>query len=422
MDQGSIVVPILSVFILIAISAFFSGSETGLIGVAREKIHALKMEGNRRAETLSRLREDPERLIGAILLGNNVVNIAASSIATALAIRLVGESGVVYATLAMTLLVLVFAEVLPKTYAVRNAEQVALAVAPVFVLITRVFAPMTLAVQAIVNIVINAITHEPAQSVTGTSALRGAIDMYHEEGEVHSDDRFMLSGIIDLEVTDVRDIMIHRSDMVSANIDLPTKEVAGIIADCTHTRLPIWEGDNNRFIGVLHTKDFFRAMHLHDGDIDTLDIRPILRELMYAPESTKLKNQLAAFKKSRKHFALVVDEFGSVSGIVTLEDVLEEVVGEIEDEHDLRETNHIERFDDGSYAIDGDVTLREIEKSLGWEFPASDASTLAGVIMEAAQSIPQCDEVIELEHFMVKVISRTENKIDRIKIRVKSEQ
>lgn len=421
MDQGSIVVPLISVFILIAISAFFSGSETGLIGVAREKIHALKMDGNRRAETLSRLREDPERLIGAILLGNNVVNIAASSIATALAIRLVGEAGVVYATLAMTVLVLVFSEVLPKTYAVRNAEQVALAVAPIFVLITRIFAPLTLAVQAIVNLVINAVTREPAPSVTGTNALRGAIDMYHEEGEVHSDDHFMLSGIIDLEVTDLRDIMIHRSDMVSANIDQPTQELARIITESSHTRLPIWEGDSNRFIGVLHTKDFFRAMHQHEGDPENLYVRAILRELMYAPESTKLKNQLAAFKRNRKHFALVVDEFGSVSGLVTLEDVLEEVVGEIEDEHDVSDTKRIEQLDDGSYAMDGDVSLREIEKTLGWNFPESEASTLAGVVMEAAQSIPQRDQVIELDHFMIKVIGRTENKIDRMQIRVKSE-
>lgn len=417
MEDVSVLLPLLIVFGLILMSGFFSGSETGLTAARQARIYKLKMEGNRRAIILSKLREDKERLIGAILLGNNVVNIAASAIATALAIKLFGDSGVVYATALMTVLVLVFAEVMPKTYAVRHAEKVALAVAPIFVLITKVLSPFTMAVHKIVNLVLNVLTSAPNDDMSGTEVLRGAIEMYHHEGGVLEDDKNMLSGIIDLEGTDVKKIMVHRNEMSTTSIDDPVSKIAAFAANSNHTRIPLWQGSSDKIVGILHAKDLFKATQNHKGDLDDLDIKAIIREPWYVPETNTLKNQLLAFRENRKHFALVVDEFGGLSGLVTLEDILEEVVGEIEDEHDHPELPTINKNKDGSYEVDGDVTLRDLKKILNWSFPDDDATTLAGLVMQLAQCIPDESAIFEMEDFMFQVIEKNENQLTRIKVR-----
>lgn len=417
MEEGSLLVPILTVLALILMSAFFSGSETGLTSVAKAKIYKLKMEGNRRAIILSKLREDKERLIGAILLGNNVVNIAASALATALAINLFGEAGVVYATILMTVLVLVFAEVMPKTYAVRHAEQVALAVAPIFVFITKILAPFTMAVHTVVNFVLNVLTTAPQDSMSGTDMLRGAIEMYHEEGEVKEEDRNMLSGIIDLEAVDVEQVMIHRSDMSTTSIDDPVSKIAAFVANSSHTRIPLWQGSTDNIAGILHAKDLFKAVQNHKGDIDELDIKVIVREPWYVPETTTLKNQLQAFRKHRRHFALVVDESGGLSGLVTLEDILEEVVGDIEDEHDLYDTHPMQKNKDGSYEVDGGMSIRDLNKILGWNFPDDESTTLAGLVMQRAQRIPEEGDIFEMEDLMFQVLGKSGTQLRRIKIR-----
>ncbi|WP_417317796.1 HlyC/CorC family transporter [Emcibacter sp.] len=416
-DSSSFTLPFLSVLGLIIVSAFFSGSETGLTGVTRAKIHKLKMEGNRRAILVSKLRENKERLIGAILLGNNVVNIAASAIATALAIRYVGEEGVIYATGIMTVLVLVFAEVLPKTYAVRHAEQVALAVAPLFVIITKILSPFTIAVQVIVDKVLALFSMAPPEEMSGVEVLRGAVDLYHEEGNVLTDDKDMLSGVFDLGETEVREIMIHRSDMVAVNIDEPAERIIDFMANCSHSRLPVWHHSPTNIIGLLHSKDVFKAVqNRKDGD-ETIDIKSLVRDPWFVPETITLKNQLKAFQEKQKHIAMIVDEFGSVSGLISLEDIIEEVVGEIEDEHDLPVEKKIQRFKNGSYNVDGDISIRDLNRELGWNLSDEDANTVAGYIMAAAQRIPEVDDVFEIGEFMFKVLAKDKTQITRVKIR-----
>jgi len=409
--------PLLSVFGLILLSAFFSGSETGLTSVARAKIHKLKMEGNKRAIVLSNLRKDKERLIGAILLGNNVVNIAASAIATALAIQYFGEGGVLYATAAMTVLVLVFAEVLPKTYAVRHAERVALTVAPIFVLITKVLAPFTLAVQAIVNRTINLFARGENTNMSGLELLRGAVDMYHEEGEVAKDHKNMVSGLLDLDDTDISEVMIHRRNMVAVSADEPIENIVNFVANSSHSRIPLWKDSPDKIIGILYTKDVFRAFRNHRGDLATLDLQPLIHEPWFVPESTILKNQLNAFRKKKRHFALVVDEFGSVSGIVTLEDILEEVFGEIEDEHDRPNQHRIDPALEGAFIVDGDMSVRDVNKALEWDLPDDEATTVAGIVLAEAQLIPEVGELFEVGDFMFEVIEKDGTQLTRIQIR-----
>ncbi len=417
MEDSSFLMSILSVLGLILLSAFFSCSETGITCITRAKIHKLKMEGNKRAIALSKLREDKERLIGAILLGNNIVNIAASAIATALAIRYIGESGVAYATAVMTILVLVFAEVLPKTYAVRNAEKVALFVVPIFVLITKVLSPFTKAVQGIVNATLGMFSSEATESMSGVEVLRGAVDMYHEEGNVLKEDKDMLRGILDLEAIEIEDIMIHRSDMVSVNIDAPIKTIFRDIAKSSYSRVPLWKGSPENIVGVVHTKDIFKALENHAGDLDKLDIKTLLQKPWFVPKTTTLKNQLKAFRDNHRHFALVVDDFGSINGLVTLEDIIEEIVGDIEDEHDEPNHSRIRKYKNGTYNVDGDVSIRDLNREMGWILSDDDATTVAGLVLSSAQRIPEIDETFEVQNFLFKVLKKEGAQITRIQIR-----
>ena len=417
MEELPILIPIAAVLGLILMSAFFSGSETGLTSISRSKIYKLKMDGNRRAVSVSKLHENKERLISAILLGNNVVNIAASSIATALAIQLTGEAGVLYATIVMTLLVLVFAEVLPKTYAVRHSQQVALAVAPFLEIVTKFLGPFTTAIQAFVNRVIALISSPPKDEMSGVDALRGAVEMYHQDGDVLTEDKDMLSGVFDLGDTEVEQVMIHRSDMSSLSIDQPLEEICKFVANSMHSRVPIWENAPDKIIGILHTKDLFKELQNRDEGSSPIDIRNIMREPWFVPETITLKNQLKAFQEQKKHIALVVDEFGSVTGMITLEDIIEEVVGEIDDEHDEPTQKRISRCKDGSYDVDGDLSIRDFNRELDWDLSDEDATTVAGYLMAEAQRIPELEEIFEVGELMFKVLERESNQITKIKIR-----
>ncbi len=404
------------VVFFIFLSAFFSGSETGLIGVTRAKIHKLKMEGHKRAQIVSKLREDKEGLIGAILLGNNLVNIAGSALATSLAIKMFGEKGVFWATGCMTIVVLIFAEVLPKTYAVRNSEKVALLVAPIFVVITKLLAPITKFVQIIVNVVLNIFSKPGVMDMTGVEVLRGAVDMYHEEGNVHKEDKDMLSGIFDLEETDVEEVMVHRTDIESVDIESPIENIIKFFVANSHSRIPLWRDNPDNIVGILHTKDLFKALQNSNGDAQKLDLNQMLREPWFVPETTTLKNQLRAFREKQQHIALVVDEFGGLTGLITLEDILEEVVGEIEDEHDMPNQRRFRKFRDGSVNLDGDMAIRDVNKHLDWNLSDEYATTVAGLVMHEAQKIPDIGEEIAVEERIFKILKKDGTQITRIKV------
>lgn len=416
MQESSIFIPFISILGLILFSAFFSGSETGLMSVTEAKIHKLKMEGNKRAATVSKLLEDKERLIGSILLGNNIVNIGASALATSLAISLVGESGVIYATAIMTILVLVFAEVMPKTYAVRNAQGVALAVAPLFVLITKLLSPVTIAVQIFVSKVIALISDENMDTMTGVEVLRGAVDMYHLEGNVSKEHKDMLSGVFDLQDITVEEVMIHRSDLNSISIDETNDKIISYIAESVHSRIPVWKGAPDQIIGFLYGKDIFRVVHNYKGDLEKLDLKKYIRTPWFVPESLTLKNQLKGFRERQEHIALVVDEYGSVTGMLTLEDILEEVVGEIDDEHDEPTDRRIKKMKDGTYNINGDITLRDLNRETEWALKDEEATTLAGYIFAHAQTIPEVGEEFEIGEFKFKILERENNQLTKIKV------
>jgi Mg2+/Co2+ transporter CorB len=407
-----------TIAILLVLSAFFSGSETALTAASPARMHTLEKQGDARARVVNVLFGQKDRLIGAILLGNNLVNILASALATSLLIGLVGEAGVVYATLGMTLLILIFAEVLPKTYAIHNADGVALRVAGTMRVVVRVFSPVTLAVQWIVRSVLTlfgvGIT-SPFGASLREEELRGAIELHTGEGEEDKHAREMLRSILDLADIDVEEIMTHRKNVATIDASQPTDKIVEEVLSSPYTRLPLWRDDPDNIVGVLHAKALLRAVHTKKTDLDQLDMVEIAHNPWFIPESTDLLAQLQAFRQRQEHFAIVVDEYGEVLGVVTLEDILEEVVGEIADEYDIKDEG-MRALRDGSVVVEGTVTIRDMNREFDWRLPDEEASTIAGLVLHEARRIPDTGQVFAFHGFRFEILRRQRNQITSIKV------
>ena len=404
--------------VLLVLSGLFSGSETALTAASQPRMHLLEKQGDRRAKIVTGLFAEKEKMIGAILLGNNLVNILASALATSLLIGFFGEAGVVYATGAMTVLVLIFGEVLPKTYAFQNADRLALAVAPFFRVAVTVLSPITHTINVIITTLMRLIgvkyggVEELSQA---QEALRGAIELHQGDAPEVRQERIMLRSILDLSDVDVGEVMHHRQDLGMVDADLPPSQIVEQIVDSPYTRLPLWRNDPDNIIGVLHAKALLRQVHLHRDDLDRIDIDAVTATPWFIPESTSLLDQLQAFRRRREHFALVVDEYGSLMGVVTLEDILEEIVGDISDEHDVVPVG-VRPQSDGSYLIDGRVTIRDLNRRFDWNLPDDDAATIAGLVIQIAQVIPDKGQIFTFAGFRFEVINRRGNRLASIRV------
>ena len=406
-----------SIFVLLCMSGFFSGSETALTAVSKARMHALEKKGNKRAGIVNKLRERKDRLIGALLLGNNLVNILASALATSVFIKLVGETGVVYATLIMTLLVLIFAEVMPKTYALLYSDRVAMAIAPVIKAIVTIFSPISEAIVHIVYFVlkrlgvdVNAI-HDSSEE-----ELRGAIELH--EGDTHEtwEQRAMLRSILDLAEVEVAEIMTHRKNMATIDADMPIDEIIRQVLDSPYTRLPIWRDNPDNIIGVIHAKWLMRELQNHEGDYKSFEVSSVAAPAWFIPDTTTLFDQLQMFREKKEHFALVVDEYGSLMGLVTLEDILEEIVGEIDDEHDVPVPG-VRPLPNGSYVVEGTVPIRDLNREFDWELPDNeDYSTLAGLVLYESKTIPTEGQIFNFHNFRFKVSKRMRNQITEMRV------
>ena len=403
---------------LLIASAFFSGSETALTAASRARMHRLDEAGNRRARIVTRLLASRERLIGAILLVYNLANIAASALATSLLLSLFGEVGVAYATAVMTVLVVLFAEVLPKTYAIVNADRMALAVAPLINFVVKVFAPITAAMQFLVRHTLRLFGANISDDVDVLSAheeIRGAINLHHKEGGVVKLDRDMLGGVLDLRELTVSDIMVHRTTMDAIDVDLPTEQVVDAALKSSHTRVPLWRGEREEIVGILHAKTLLRALREAGGDLGKLDIMSLATPPWFVPDSTSLKDQLNAFLKRKAHFAIVVDEYGEVMGLVTLEDIIEEIVGDITDETDI--ASIAARVQpDGSLIVDGSVPIRDVNRMMDWNIPDDEATTIAGLVIHKAQTIPDTGQIFTFQGFRFQVLRKSRNRIMALRI------
>lgn len=407
-----------AILVLLFLSGFFSGSETALTAASRARLFRLEKDGVKRALVVNQLINDRERLIGAILLGNNLVNILASALATSLFIAFFGQAGVVYATLVMTFLVLIFAEVLPKTYALSNPDKVAMSVAKPIKLIVSVFAPVVSAVQWIVRRTLKAwgISIDDTQSILSAhEEIRGTIELHQTEGAVIKRESDMLGAILDLRDMSVDDVMVHRKNMMMINIDLPVDVIVDQMLQSPYTRIPFWQENTENIVGILHAKDLLRAMNARHNDIENLDIKELLIKPWFVPETTNLFEQLNAFRKERKHFSVVVDEYGTLMGLVTLEDILEEIVGEISDEHDIS-VSGVRPAPNGTVYVDGDVTIRDLNRAMDWDLPDDEAVTIAGLVIHEAQTIPEPSQMFSYYGYRFEVLRKNRNQITALRI------
>jgi Mg2+/Co2+ transporter CorB len=409
---------ITTVLVCIVLSAVFAGSETALTASSRAAMLRLEKQGDRRAGVVNRLLETPERLISALLFGNNAVNVIASSLATGILVAWFGNRGVLYASVIMTFVIVVFAEVLPKTAAFNAPDRVALAVARPIDWLERVAMPVLAGIDALVRWILcrlGAAEGEGKSIISPHEELRGAVDLLHREGGVEKLDRDMLSGLLDLRDLTVSDVMIHRTEMVTICADDPPEEVIRTALESAVTRIPLWRGKPENIIGILHAKDLLRAIQQADGDLAKVDIAAVARPPWFVPDIRPLSDQLKAFRRRKMQLALVVDEYGEVEGLVTLEDILEEIVGDISDEHDVAVPG-VRPQPDGSVNVDGGVPIRDLNRAMDWNLPDEEATTIAGLVIHEARLIPEPGQTFTFHGFRFRVLRRHRNRITVLRI------
>lgn len=404
---------------LIGLSFLFSGTETGMTASSKARLHALAANGDERARTVERLTERKDRLVGALLIGNNLVNILASALATSVLLGIFGQNGVVYATIVMTVTLVIFSEILPKSLALARPEQFALFVSPFARLIVFLFGPLTALANGAVRLILSAfgvnLSRDEAM-LSPHEEIRGTVAVLHREGAFVKQDRDRLGGLLDLDELELADVMVHRTNMRSVNADDPPEAVVREMLQSPHTRMPLWKGSLDNIVGVLHAKDLLRALNDVGNDFSKIDVMKIATKPWFVPDTTTLLDQLNAFLRRKAHFAVVVDEYGEVEGLVTLEDILEEIVGEIADEHDL-EIQGVKQEADGSVVVDGSVPIRDLNRALDWTLPDDEATTIAGLVIHETQSIPDERQAFTFHGKRFVVMKRDKNRIARIRIR-----
>jgi Mg2+/Co2+ transporter CorB len=394
-----------AVLVLLLISAFSSMSETAITASSRARMHALETAGDKRAGVVNRLLALRDRLIGTILISNNIVNTASASLTTAVLLNLFGEVGIAYATVVVSVLIIVFAEVTPKTLAINNPDYYALKAARPLAILVKLLTPITILVEWTVRGLFRlfGVKLGGSAGVSASDEIRGQVDLLHKEGSVGKGERDMLGGLLDLEELEVSDVMIHRTKMRAIEADLPPEEIVREVLSSPYTRMPLWRGTPDNIVGVLHAKDLLRALDAVGGNAAQLDIDDLALEPWFVPDTTALKDQLKAFLKRKTHFALVVDEYGEVQGLVTLEDIIEEIVGDIKDEH-------------GAIQADGSVPIRDLNRIMDWRLPDEEATTIAGLVIHEARAIPDVGQAFTFYGYRFEVMRKQRNRITSLKI------
>ena len=408
-----------AIILMLVLSAIFNGSETALTAHSRARMHALEQEGNSRAKLVNTLLRNPEKLIGAVLLGNTLVDILAASLASGLAVILVGPAGVAYATGIMTLLIVIFSAVLPKTYALAFADRTALLLAPLMRVMIFVLAPLTNAIQFVVRQLLKLTPgkeDDAANILAAHEEIRGTIELKTMGGAVAKGDADMLGGVLDLRDLQVLDIMVHRTKMQTIDIDDPTAKVVEQVIRSPYTRVPLWKDEPENIVGVLHTKDLLKELARNGWKPAEIDISSVVAPAWFVPDTTSVKDQLNAFLKRKAQLALVVDEYGEVQGLITLEDILEEIVGQITDEHDVADVQ-VRMQADGSVNVDGTVAVRDLNRQMDWDLPDEEATTIAGLVIHEAQTIPEPGQVFTFYGYRFEILRKNRNRLTAIRIK-----
>lgn len=408
---------IVAIVVLLVISAGMSGSETALTAASRARIHHLARGGNRRARIVNWLLDRREQLISAVLLGNNIVNILASSLATSVLIHVFGQAGVAYATAIMTVLIVAFGEVLPKTYAIRSADRVALAVAPPLRVVYWVLSPLAALVLIPVRLTLRLLSRgRPVTLVSPVDEIRGAVYLHAATGAIYKHDRNMIESILELSEIEVGDVMVHRTNMVTIDIDEPSDKIIAELLACPYSRVPMWKDNPDNVVGVLHVKDVLRAIQSAGGDAAKVNVRDLIVAPWFVPETTTLREQMNAFRRRHQYLAIVVDEYGSLQGLVSLADILEEIVGDLAAEPERRTEPSVRRLPDGRYIVSGTAVVRDLNRDLEWNLPEEDAATVAGLVINAAEELPEVGQSYKIGGFGFEVLRRSQNQIISLRV------
>tara|TARA_B100001059_G_scaffold36494_1_gene29540 strand:+ start:70 stop:1332 length:1263 start_codon:yes stop_codon:yes gene_type:complete len=412
-----LIILFISILLLLILSGFFSGSETALTASTRSRLTGLSNKGHKNAKTAIELLNKRESLIGAILLGNNLVNILASALATSLSIKIFGDTGVAYAVIIMTALIVIFAEILPKTYALTNSEKLALTVSPIFRPIVYLLWPVTWMMEKIVFFILSIFKIKLEKNMRVLSVedeIRGTLDLHHKEGRLYKSDKDMVTGVLDLAEVTVEDVMVHRSNMFTVNIDDDPKKILNSVINSSFTRIPVWQNNDENIIGIIHSKHLLKIMS-QNRDITRSDMMQSLIKPLFIPETTSLKEQLKMHLNTKKKLAIVVDEYGVLMGMISLEDIMEEIVGDITDEIDEGLTTVVKN-EDGTLTINGGTEIRDINRIYNWNLPEEEANTLSGLIIHESRSFPTEGQVFNYYGFIFEILEVKDNLIHKIKV------
>jgi Mg2+/Co2+ transporter CorB len=404
-----------AIVVLILISAFFSGSETGMVALNRYRLRHLARQGHRAAMRVETMLKRPDRLLGVILIGNNFVNNAVATLATLLGLYWFGELGTALAPVVITIVMLIFAEVTPKTYAALRPEKLAFPASLILKPLHVVFTPLIWFVNGIGNGILKLFginAEKPRHDHLSADELRTVVN--EAGGLIPEAHQRMLLSILDLEKATVEDIMIPRNEMVGIDIEEDITDIISTLRNSQHTRLPVYRGDPGNMVGILHLRKMTRL--LLRGEINKAEIMQYAVEPYYVPEGTPLHQQLINFQNARRRIGVVVDEYGDVLGLITLEDILEEIVGEFTTDL-AASSSEIHPQEDGSLVIDGTAHLRDINKALRWHLPTDGPKTLNGLILEHLEDIPDSNTSLRIGDYLLEILQVKDNMVKAVRAR-----
>lgn len=409
---------LVAAFVLIFFSALCSAAETSVLAASRVRLYHLAKKGNQKASIVLNLQAHIGGFVSTIILLNTWLNTLVTALATGVLTYFFGALGALYAAIIIGVLITLFAEVLPKMYVYTSPDRVAMSFAPFFKPFLTIMTPFANAISFLAQKLLHFLGVKITEDISAVAAadeLRGAIELHVGSSGEGDYERAMLKSILDLTTVEVTEIMRHRKTMFTIDIDFPNKKIVDQVLKAPYTRIPLWRENPDNIVGVLHAKDLLRTAQNHEGDLEKLEIEKIASSPWFIPETTTLFSQLAAFRERREHFAVVVDEYGDLQGMVTLEDILEEIVGEIVDEHDV-EIPGVRIIPDGTYVVDGTVTLRDLNRLFGWSLPDERAATLAGLILHETREIPEVGQSFIIHGFRMDILRQHRHQITQVRL------
>lgn len=406
-----------TIIISLILSALISSSETALTGVSRGRLSAMINQKHTGALRVWRILDKPKQFISTLLLMNNFVNIVSSAAITLMFVKLFGDKGAVYSTVTMTVLVVIFGEIIPKSIAIARPTESSIRLARFVSFLVTISVPFVMILQFVVDAIFKLIGFQSKGLVDEDvlrEELRGSIDVSHQSGAVFKDEKDRLGGLLDLRDLDVSDVMMHRKDITMMDVDMPVKELISEILKTPYTRVPLYQDNTENIVGVLHAKDVLRALIDAETGFNDINILDVMRKPWFIPETTPVTIQLNKFLSHRNHFALVVDEYGGLRGLITLEDILEEIVGDIRDEHDV-EIPGLRHHPDGSYVINGKTSIRDLNRKTSWRLPDDNYTTVAGLIIHESKTIPEKGQSFLFFGVRFEILERERNQITKIR-------